>query len=330
MPHNGCAKSLSNLKSGAFFGIMQKCRYILHCKDFKMTIKQLEYYIMTCEKGSITLAAEELYSSRTAISKAIHELEEEFNTQLLQRSKNGVIPTHAGEILLQEAMSIQNGYTYLKNTISSTNAKQDRAIRIAITRSCSNTFYKQFIIPYLEKEPEVSFIIHEYSALEVISRMNAGEYDFAVTSIVADSDRYETVMISANRLCLVAPEDDELFANKEYITIEDLADIPLGFATANVPMEKTLQGIITPLRRNCNIAIKTSDYELLLDMMRQKKVYPILSEDLAHQIEGVKVFLLPIKKYLVFNNQIIWKKGPMRSDYTQDFIDFVKKTLKTA
>lgn len=295
-----------------------------------MTIKQLEYYIMTCEKGSITLAAEELYSSRTAISKAIHELEEEFNTQLLQRSKNGVIPTHAGEILLQEALSIQNGYTYLKNTISSTNAKQDRAIRIAITRSCSNTFYKQFIIPYLEKEPEVIFIIHEYSALEVISRMNAGEYDFAVTSIVADSDRYETVMISANRLCLVAPEDDELFANKEYITIEDLADIPLGFATASVPMEKTLQGIITPLRRNCNIAIKTSDYEMLLDMMRQKKVYPILSEDLAHQIEGVKVFLLPIKKYMVFNNQIIWKKGPMRSDYTQDFIDFVKKTLKTA
>ena len=285
---------------------------------------------MTCEKGSITLAAEELYSSRTAISKAIHELEEEFNTQLLQRSKNGVIPTHAGEILLQEAMSIQNGYTYLKNTISSTNAKQDRAIRIAITRSCSNTFYKQFIIPYLEKEPEVSFIIHEYSAIEVISRMNAGEYDFAVTSIVVDSSKYETIMISANRLCLVAPEDDELFANKEYITIEDLADIPLGFATANVPMEKTLQGIITPLRRNCNIAIKTSDYELLLDMMRQKKVYPILSEDLAHQIEGVKVFLLPIKKYLVFNNQIIWKKGPMRSDYTQDFIDFVKKTLKTA
>ena len=285
---------------------------------------------MTCEKGSITLAAEELYSSRTAISKAIHELEEEFNTQLLQRSKNGVIPTHAGEILLQEAMSIQNGYTYLKNTISSTNAKQDRAIRIAITRSCSNTFYKQFIIPYLEKEPEVSFIIHEYSAIEVISQMNAGEYDFAVTSIVVDSSKYETIMISANRLCLVAPEDDELFANKEYITIEDLADIPLGFATANVPMEKTLQGIITPLRRNCNIAIKTSDYELLLDMMRQKKVYPILSEDLAHQIEGVKVFLLPIKKYLVFNNQIIWKKGPMRSDYTQDFIDFVKKTLKTA
>ena len=260
-----------------------------------MTIKQLEYYIMTCEKGSITLAAEELYSSRTAISKAIHELEEEFNTQLLQRSKNGVIPTHAGEILLQEAMSIQNGYTYLKNTISSTNAKQDRAIRIAITRSCSNTFYKQFIIPYLEKEPEVSFIIHEYSAIEVISRMNAGEYDFAVTSIVVDSSKYETIMISANRLCLVAPEDDELFANKEYITIEDLADIPLGFATASVPMEKTLQGIITPLRRNCNIAIKTSDYELLLDMMRQKKVYPILSEDLAHQIKGVKVFLLPIK-----------------------------------
>ena len=293
-----------------------------------MTIKQLEYYIKTCEKSSITLAAEELFSSRTAISKAIHELEEEFNTQLLQRSKNGVVPTHAGEILLQEAQSIQNGYTYLKNTISSSNTRQDKVIKIALTRSCSNSFYKLFVIPYCQLHPDAEFIIHEYSALDVISRMNAGEYDFAVTSIVVDSNRYETIVFSTNRLCLVAPEDDEIFGNREYITIEDLADIPLGFATANVPMEKTLQGIITPLRRNCNIAIKTSDYELLLDMMRQKKVYPILAEDLARQIQGVKVFLLPIQKYLVFNSQIIWKKGPMRSDYTQDFINSVKKIMK--
>ena len=293
-----------------------------------MTIKQLEYYIMTCEKGSITLAAEELYSSRTAVSKAIHELEEEFNTHLLQRSKNGVIPTHAGELLLQEALSIQNGYTYLKNTISNKSAMQDKNINIALTRSCSSSFYKNFIIPYCQQHPDANFIIHEYSANDAISRMNAGEYDFAVTSIVADSNRYDTLVFSSNRLCLVATENDEFFSKKEYLTIEDLADIPLGFATANVPMEKTLQGIITPLRRTCNIAVKTSDYEMLIDLMRENKVYPILSEDQARQLTGVKVFLLPIQKYLVFNSQLIWKKGPMRSDYTQDFIDFVKQTAK--
>ena len=59
--------------------------------------------------------------------------------------------------------------------------------------------------------------------------------------------------------------------------------------------------------------------------MRQKKVYPILSEDLARQLKDVKVYLLPIQKYLVFNSQLIRKKGPMRSDYTQDFADYVKR-----
>ena len=84
-----------------------------------MTIKQIEYFIKTCEKGNITLAAEELYASRSAVSKAIHELEEEFGVRLLERSKSGVVPTREGEQVLRQAVSMQSGYEYLRKTLES-------------------------------------------------------------------------------------------------------------------------------------------------------------------------------------------------------------------
>ena len=293
-----------------------------------MTIKQLEYYIKTCEKSSITLAAEELYSSRSAVSKAIHELEEEFGTALLERSKNGVIPTLAGERLLREAITIHGGYVYLKNTIQNINSTHEMTIRIAQTRSCSSAFYHDYVAPYLDLHPDASFMMHEYNATEVISRLDAGEYDLAVTSVVSDSDKYEGTVFNTNRICLVVPKDDKDLAGKEYITIEDIADIPLGFATATVPLEKTLKKIISTMGRSCNIAIKTSDYAMLIDMMRRGKVYPVIAEEMAKDLEDVKVFLLPVKKYLVFNSQLVWRKMPSRSETVQQFIDFVKARNK--
>ena len=64
-----------------------------------MTLKQIEYFQKVCELGNISLAAEELFVSRSVVSRAILELEEEFGAPLFERSRNGVILTRSGEIL---------------------------------------------------------------------------------------------------------------------------------------------------------------------------------------------------------------------------------------
>ena len=293
-----------------------------------MTIKQIEYFIKTCECGNITLAAEDLYASRSAVSKAIRELEEEFGVTLLERSKNGVVPTREGEQLLRTAVSFQSGYEYLKRTLESMNNVHEKVIRVALTRSCSNLFYDRLLIPYLEKDPEIRFAVHEYNALEAVGRMDSGEYDFAMAPSVMDTNRFETVSLSNNRTCLVVPENDERFADKENISIEDIADIPLAFATASAPIEITLSNALGSLGRSCNVALKTSDFDMISDMMRRGLVYPIISEELANKLDNVKIFLLPIRRYMTLTSILVWKKAPTYPGYIQSFIDFVTGEIK--
>ena len=62
-----------------------------------MKIIQLEYFCAVCRYHSITQAAQKLYVTQPAISKAIQELEKEFSVNLFIRSKNHMILTEEGK-----------------------------------------------------------------------------------------------------------------------------------------------------------------------------------------------------------------------------------------
>ena len=62
-----------------------------------MKLSQLEYFIATVKYNSITKASKSLYVSQPAVSLAIKELEEEFNTSFFVRHNNQLKLTEEGE-----------------------------------------------------------------------------------------------------------------------------------------------------------------------------------------------------------------------------------------
>ena len=66
-----------------------------------MTEKQGLYYKICYEKRNIATAAESLFVSRSVVSRMVSELEKEFSATFFIRSKKGVTPTKAGDIMYQ-------------------------------------------------------------------------------------------------------------------------------------------------------------------------------------------------------------------------------------
>ncbi len=54
-----------------------------------MELRQLEYFMITCEKGSFNQAAECLYTTQPNVSKVISSLEKELGRPLFERSSRG-------------------------------------------------------------------------------------------------------------------------------------------------------------------------------------------------------------------------------------------------
>lgn len=68
-----------------------------------MTIIQLEYLLAVANCGSFSLAAEHCFVTQPSLSMQVKALEEELGVVLLDRSKKPVIPTEAGEVVLDRA-----------------------------------------------------------------------------------------------------------------------------------------------------------------------------------------------------------------------------------
>ncbi|MDO4267069.1 MAG: LysR family transcriptional regulator [Eubacteriales bacterium] len=84
-----------------------------------MEFRQLEYFLVACEKGSFNRAAECLYTSQPNVSKVISALEQELGRSLFERTSRGLKITPYGETVREYAQAI------LKN-VSVINSMADR------------------------------------------------------------------------------------------------------------------------------------------------------------------------------------------------------------
>jgi len=66
----------------------------------------LHTFLVVVQERSMTKAAQKLHRTQPAMSQAIRRLEDAAGVRLLQRDRLGLIPTPAGEILLEQVRSV--------------------------------------------------------------------------------------------------------------------------------------------------------------------------------------------------------------------------------
>ena len=121
-----------------------------------MELRQLEYFMITCEKGSFNQAAECLYTTQPNVSKVISSLEKELGRPLFERSSRGIHITPYGETVREYAQNILHNISLIN---SLTDHNQGKKFSLAtypsnmISRLLTD-FYKEmgnsYIVEHLE------------------------------------------------------------------------------------------------------------------------------------------------------------------------------------
>lgn len=108
-----------------------------------MNDKDWAMMIMLKQCSSLSSAAEKLFVSQPALSKRIHNLEDEFQIRLISRTKHGVQLTQSGERLYQYSLSMVEELRRIKNELLE--LREDRKI----LRIGTAIMFSQFILPDL-------------------------------------------------------------------------------------------------------------------------------------------------------------------------------------
>ena len=140
------------------------------------------------EAGSISLAAESLYLSQSAVSQSVKQLEQQLGTRLFLRSPRGVTLTEDGRLLFEYVRRAMGLLETGEDKLQQTRTLQAGTLVIG----ASDTVTSQFLLPHLDafhrSYPNIHIRILSGRSYKVLGLLRAGKVDIAFASAPGDAD----------------------------------------------------------------------------------------------------------------------------------------------
>ena len=197
-----------------------------------MDFRQLEYVITVAREKTLLSAAKHLFLSPSALSQHISKLEEELRTPLFKRTKQGWLPTPAGQVYIQMAESVlqqkENAYLQIGDIAD------DRAgyFTIGVTPGRGTQMFAWVFPRFKEKYPQIRVGLVEGTVLSLKEQLEAGKIDLAFLTTGPDYQNLNIRKQATEEILLAVPRTHPL---------ADLAgNAPGGdFATVDLAQFKT-------------------------------------------------------------------------------------------
>lgn len=146
-----------------------------------MELRDLKYFREIAKSGSFSLAAENLYVSQPALSKAMKKLEEELGFPLFEKRGAYKTLTGDGEVFLNHVQAILGSEQRMNDWLNLTRRKYDCQVRVGVipyylTPWTSDCFYK-----FQRKNPNVKLSVSESPDKWIEKRLLSGELDVGIT-----------------------------------------------------------------------------------------------------------------------------------------------------
>ncbi len=189
-----------------------------------MTIMQLQYFLVICKHGNLSTAAQELYISHQALSKSLHQLENEINQPLFVRSKNGLVLTPIGKILREQALPVVSSFNHLTSTMHKVIGQQISSLNICIFEAGTSFLTFDDILRFQAQYPQYRLEIQEYSFQTCNELLLNGMKDLAITLSPISDAGIINILVNTYERVLIIPKVNPL-AKKERVDINNLKDL---------------------------------------------------------------------------------------------------------
>lgn len=184
-------------------------------------ISRYSIFCRVMEVKSFTKVAQELGYSQSAVSQSVKSLEEELETSLIDRGKDGLKLTRDGEIFYPYIRDICTAEEALSRKHMELKGLSAGTIRIGTFSSISRIILPPLMQTFTKKYPQVEFVLRQGDYTSIDKWIREGEVDFGFVNVDATKD-LETMTLYQEEIMAVLPENHPL-TRKEYITMEDLA-----------------------------------------------------------------------------------------------------------
>lgn len=211
-----------------------------------METRRLQAFITMVDCKTLTRAAEELGIAQPSLSQQVLDLEAQFGVQLLNRTRRGVTPTAAGEVLYKHAQIVLRQLNQAAADVRSADDIVAGQIVLGLPASIGPVLSLPLLRRIRERHPSISLRITEgsYGLLEELTAN--GRLDLAVSSGVSNRGVHSTLLLH-DELVLVSPRGQGEGSEDDPLPVSKLDGLPLVMP-ARIDLGRTL--VMNAFRRH--------------------------------------------------------------------------------
>lgn len=239
-----------------------------------MDMKQLEFFVVACERGSLSQAAACMYTSQPNVSKTIRSLEHELGRPLLQRSGKGVSPTVYGETVLEYAKMILKATATIAS-LSVPDAKNS----LRLSTYPSNMIARLLVDFYQEQGHRYSIEHLEGSVEEITEQVHQGISELGIVYIaqrqlqvfqhILSHKNLEFVPLKSKKICLYVGPNHPLYQTEsvDFSMLQELKFVRgvRDFFSMEHHLENVSMGAIDT--QNLNHVVYSNSDHLTVDLL---------------------------------------------------------------
>ncbi len=294
--------------------------------NINLELYKVFYYVAKNE--SISRAANELSISQPAISKSIKTLEEQINTNLFIRKRDGVELTEAGETIYKKIKEAMDLISSAENDLEVLTSMESGVINIGASKTILHEFLMPYIKSFHNQYPKISIRIFTDKTSDLIRKSKMGLIDVIFTNLPYNLPKeFEIFKLMDLHDCLVADDSFSEYKNKK-LQKKDLENLPLLILTKGTTTRIRFDDFCFENDIKINPTMEFSSNTLIKEFTEAGFGIGLLTEEhVKDEIDSNKLFKLnidlPLKgKYLgmVYNTE-------NKSLVAKNFIKYIKNNI---
>lgn len=192
-----------------------------------MELRELKYFLAVAHEESISKAAKALFVTQPNLSRQMQNLEKEVGQQLFIRGSRKITLTEAGRLLRKRAEEIIDLYHKTESELHSPITDITGDLYIGGGESYVMSLIAKAAHEIQEQYSKVRFHLYSGDVLAISDRLDKGLIDFGIFIEPADLNKYDFLRLPLRDTWGVLMRKDSPLAQKDYISPEDLWNLPL-------------------------------------------------------------------------------------------------------
>lgn len=262
-----------------------------------MELRHLRYFVTVAEELNVSRASARLRISQPAVSRQLHDLEEELGVALFVREKNGLSLTQAGESYLGYAYDILRKSAEAITHMNSFRKLPVKKLIIGYIAPVLASLLTPALKKMSQKNKQIEVLLKELSPKDQIKALREKRIDLAFLGNPYPEIRNEFELKTLKKIPLqaVLPDDHPLANRKRIGLIELKNEIFIGFDEEyfpgrNVTLCQACQQVgFTPRLRH-----RVENLSALLATVAEGKGVTLAPEEVS-QLPHPQAVLIPLK-----------------------------------